>query len=1042
MRKIYLMLFLLACSLSFLQAQGWYVYNGSGIPDQTGWSNASNTPGPNFVEEILDDPNIEGNEVFRFIMPDPRRIDNSGTASKYYRKDFTDRNPAITIVARMKGFPIDTVTGERIFNIEYSEFATGLYNVRDALVVMPDDSTISLERVTGSAVKANLDLNKWQVYRITFSAADSISRIYLNEDVTPIITGKSSTNNGSGNNYLRMGDGGTPRFAGYIDWVIIDTTGAYAPGAGVAIPDSLSTASNVADMPGFGKKIVFLTDTTLKGIEGYYADSNYIRDLSDNGFVVTMVPRAPVTAQSDALKALVNASDAIIIGRGCNSSDFQNGLEVYWEKLQKPIIMMSNLIARSNRSRWLPSTTMQNLARFGTVEGKVADPDDAAFKNMILESDSIIPFLKDNIGLMTFTPEQLAKINGEVIVSLINGPEAYKVSNSSNVVQDTIDLSDYDGTPLMIRFAPLDSMYTGLEGGYAAARPFHWRTYITGGDDTDWDTVNNMRKRGYYVHSPEMINVLVNELLYLIGQEAPNISDDMTLSSLTASVGTFTPEFVAGSSVTSYTLSVPKGTTSVTINATPNHPEAQILKGTGAFTTIPGTDTIQIKSQAGSIGDIYIVVKFESVVVGNVIPPGFGTIEEYLAVAEDGDTLYLMNDSLYVPIDILFIDKKITLMSQTTPELPGLLGMPMIYNAFSNNTVIQLNDGADLTLIGLDIDADGMLNIISMRGSQDATVALQVNRCRLHNTSGDIIRDAVLTEITTLKKCVIKNTFLYDAGAHAAYIRGFYGTDNDPYVFQDITYWNLGQQFNWARHQPSGTTQKYVFNHMTGYYLSTDASQNKELLGNAADSALLDITLTNSIFSTQVSTFEYSLWFDPRGGENTITLRNIVLHDCQPAASRSETVPTPIENQLTDDPQFADPANGDFTIGNEAYLTAADNDTVIGARYWHPDFVDDFCDMLNCGGTAIKETPADLTVEVAPIPFTTEVNFRISLERSGVAAISIVDLSGRTVKSLSVELNAGLNQVSMNTSDLETGAYMYTISTGKNFTSGRLIKTK
>lgn len=81
-------------------------------------------------------------------------------------------------------------------------------------------------------------------------------------------------------------------------------------------------------------------------------------------------------------------------------------------------------------------------------------------------------------------------------------------------------------------------------------------------------------------------------------------SDDATLDTLYASVGTLSPAF--NQDVDEYTLELPPNTTSVTFTATPND-EGATVTGAGEFTTIPGTATIVVTAENGTTTKPYTV---------------------------------------------------------------------------------------------------------------------------------------------------------------------------------------------------------------------------------------------------------------------------------------------------------------------------------------------------------------------------------------------------------------------------------------------------
>lgn len=344
----------------------------------------------------------------------------------------------------------------------------------------------------------------------------------------------------------------------------------------------------------------------------------------------------------------------------------------------------------------------------------------------------------------------------------------------------------------------------------------------------------------------------------------------------------------------------------------------------------------------------------------DTIPAGIGTIENYLLSAEDGDVFYLFNDSVYSPLTTIEISKEITLRAIEIPMLPGLSNMPKINNPYALQNIIHMQDGGKLNLIGVNIDGQNSATHCISFEDPAGTISISINRCRLHDASGDIVGGSY-RGTAIIKEFLIRNSFVYNSGTHGIYLKDFYteeGVDIAPYVFEDITFWNLGQQLLWIQAFPNNSIHTYQFDHMTGWNLSTGLS--KELIGNSNDGGQYIIDLTNSIFAEQYKpTLEPSLFFTTEninGADNEITLRNLVLYDVQPVLVRPGSNPIPIVNEHNGDPLYADPANGDFTIGNTAYLSVGDYGEIIGARYWHPDFVDDFSDITDYKSNSLLDS--------------------------------------------------------------------------------------
>ena len=80
-----LSLLVIAFSIPYAGAQGWKIYDASVLPAETSSENngldltklADNSPGAGMVQEILDDPDIEGNKIF-IGMSEPALIASWG----------------------------------------------------------------------------------------------------------------------------------------------------------------------------------------------------------------------------------------------------------------------------------------------------------------------------------------------------------------------------------------------------------------------------------------------------------------------------------------------------------------------------------------------------------------------------------------------------------------------------------------------------------------------------------------------------------------------------------------------------------------------------------------------------------------------------------------------------------------------------------------------------------------------------------------------------------------------------------------------------
>ncbi len=213
-----------------LNAQGWQIYDGGVLPTETGSGGDSleitivgdDAPGTGMILEIIDDPVISGNKIFKYLHPDGKR-----TFRHNFDAAYTDSN--FTIVTRLKGE--DDPAYDRVFDIRWDNKNAG---TRDELRIWTQSDTLELEKADLMA-PAGVVVTDWHTYRIAVSG--DLATVYVDEDPVPVVSGITTATTTS--QYLKIGDGSGDAIGGYMDWCVLDTSGAYAPGDGTPIPAEL-----------------------------------------------------------------------------------------------------------------------------------------------------------------------------------------------------------------------------------------------------------------------------------------------------------------------------------------------------------------------------------------------------------------------------------------------------------------------------------------------------------------------------------------------------------------------------------------------------------------------------------------------------------------------------------------------------------------------------------------------------------------------------------------------------------------------------------
>ena len=248
-----------------LNAQGWQIYDGGVLPAATGSGGdsldisnvADDSPGAGLIAEIIDDPDIAGNKIFKYLHPDGKT-----TYRHYFDDSYSDSN--LTIVARIKAE--DDAAYDRAFDIRWDNKNAG---TRDELRIWTHSDTLELEKADLKK-GAGVDLVQWHTFRIVVSG--DMSTVYVDEDPTPVVTGVTTASTTSG--YLKLGDGSGDAIGGYLDWFVLDTSGAFAPGAGTPIPAELFVDG--------GQKWLVYDGGVLPGETGSGGDSLDISNVSDD----------------------------------------------------------------------------------------------------------------------------------------------------------------------------------------------------------------------------------------------------------------------------------------------------------------------------------------------------------------------------------------------------------------------------------------------------------------------------------------------------------------------------------------------------------------------------------------------------------------------------------------------------------------------------------------------------------------------------------------------------------------------------------------
>jgi hypothetical protein len=378
-------------------------------------------------------------------------------------------------------------------------------------------------------------------------------------------------------------------------------------------------------------RVLMVTDADMR-------DSLQIEFLEDEGYSVDVWEVARLGSEPQSTLDMINARDLVVIGRAPHSSNFQQGIDKYtWnKKVQVPVVLNSQWIARNSRLNWLNSGNAYHVEGiWDTIQAKILDPTDAIFGDITVPpADSIVGWSEQ--------PEDLIRLDTTTNATIL------------------VTAADTNGV-LVARIDPCVVFYPGAAVTEKAAAP---RTYFGfGNDNLGWPNFFPLTDDAKTVYADEINRLIFDP--YTVCTDYP--ADDATLSSLTVDVGTMTPAFDAA--VTEYMVIVPQGTDSVLITAVANDVNADTVTGTGYVKMGDGMVSAPVKVIAE---DTYTSITYTltlqtELIIDGVIGEGEWDwveampVEKLLNVSNIADendySLYFKmlwsDDALYLLIDVI-----------------------------------------------------------------------------------------------------------------------------------------------------------------------------------------------------------------------------------------------------------------------------------------------------------------------------------------------------------------------------------------------------
>lgn len=202
----------------------WDVYRATNRAElETNFYDLNVAPEMPQIDEVTLDPNGSGNTFYSYF---------SEATDFRWRYGLNPEDTTITIVARLKG--VDPgVEGICYFDVRMNGWRQK---------VRISQSTIKLERA--NPVFEQEPPVRWEnemhLFRMVVNGP--VTTIYLDENPAPFTSITSNTEVTS--NYFEWGKSGGANYGATIDWLVVDRTGAFAPGEGSPLPGDLFLSSD------------------------------------------------------------------------------------------------------------------------------------------------------------------------------------------------------------------------------------------------------------------------------------------------------------------------------------------------------------------------------------------------------------------------------------------------------------------------------------------------------------------------------------------------------------------------------------------------------------------------------------------------------------------------------------------------------------------------------------------------------------------------------------------------------------------------------
>lgn len=430
------------------------------------------------------------------------------------------------------------------------------------------------------------------------------------------------------------------------------------------------------------------------------------------------------------------------------------------------------------------------------------------------------------------------------------------------------------------------------------------------------------------------------------------------------------------------------------------------------------------------------------------VNPGDGSLTAAIQGASNGDVLQLIPGATYTESNAYKFGAAI-IHKNITIEVPGdanvqkaVLQITKAPDSNNNTLFFDLGDSASITLKNLEIDgslnnspsADYLIHFNMGDIAAPMTVHnIKILNCYIHDLNKDVINAGssdmsgnVVVDSTWIDNCVVHNT---GTSVYFKYCGANYVSITNS-TFNLITSYGVRIGGPGYTNLPDNTPAVTI-DHTTWYDIGEGDGREILLLEKGPNHN--PWLVTNSIFVKQVNKSKTVINLKEMTDTTLATITNIDMWDVGARSWRGHTV----KDTMNADPQFADAANGDFTLPKGSpLLTFGTDGGAIGDLRWATN------------ATAVNENPtmAPSTFSLKqnyPNPFNPSTSISFSLKKAGMTSLVVYNMIGQKVATLvNRNLTSGEHTVSFYADNLPSGVYIYKLNAGSQMLSRKMVLLK